>query len=191
MATKKKAKKASKRAAKKHAKGSTKKARVAPARKATRRPVKKPARAAARKATPAKKTAAARKPKKPAAKKTTAKKAAAKKPAATMRREDRAGHMDPRYAAELHARSRSDRPPRGPDSFVDKPRTGDTLVEELGEEYVKSANSGEYEAEDSQNQDVSEEVGGPFVQTTGDQEFARGTDASNPKGSTREPFPRT
>jgi hypothetical protein len=190
MATKKKAKKASKRAAKKHAKGSGKKARVAPARKAARRPARKPARVQARKARTASK-ATARKPKKHSAKKPAVKRAAAKKPAATMRREDRAGHLDPRYAAGLHARSRSDREPRGPDGFIDKPRASDTLVEELGEEYVKSANSGEYEAEDTQNQDVTEEVGGPFVQTSGDQEFARGTDASNPKGSTREPFPRT
>jgi len=99
--------------------------------------------------------------------------------------------MDPRYAAELRSRMRSERPPADPAGFIDGPRAKDDLVEELGEEFVATATSGEYEGEDAQNQYVSEERGGPFVETTANQEFARGTDASNPKGSTREPFPRT
>ena len=56
---------------------------------------------------------------------------------------------------------------------------------------VATATTGEYEAEDVREQDVPEEVGGPFVETTGGEEFAHGTDASNPKGASREPFPRT
>jgi len=106
-----------------------------------------------------------------------------------LRREDRPGHLDPRYAAEL--RSRSDRPPADPKSFLSRNRSKDDLVEELGEEFVGTATSGEYEGEDAQNQYVTEERGGPFVETTGGQEFAGGTDPSNPKGATREPFPRT
>ena len=129
--------------------------------------------------------ASAQPPKRASAQKATARKLAA--PA--MRREDRAGHLDPRYAAEL--RSRSDHEPAGPAGFISRPRAKDDLVEGLAEEFVSSANSGEYGAEDTENQDVPEEVGGPFVETTDRQEFARGTDASNPKGATREPFPRT
>ena len=38
---------------------------------------------------------------------------------------------------------------------------------------------------------MSEEIGGPFVETTAGQEFADEPDASNPPGATREPFPKT
>ena len=41
------------------------------------------------------------------------------------------------------------------------------------------------------DQVVEEEQGGPFVETNGAQEFAPGTDASNPKSAKREPFPTT
>jgi hypothetical protein len=54
-----------------------------------------------------------------------------------------------------------------------------------------TATSGEDEGEDVANQDVPEELGGPFVVTDADTEFAQGTDASNPRGAKREPFPRT
>lgn len=201
MATKKKAKPAK----------SAKKARKpAPAKKAARHvrvAAKKPAAKPGKRAKRAKRATGAVAAKKPIAKKAPAKKAAAKKATATakkpsrpvvapqvrakplLRREDRAGHLDPRYVAEL--RSRSDRPPADPKSFLSRNRSKDDLVEELGEEFVGTATSGEYEGEDAQNQYVTEERGGPFVETTGGQEFAGGTDPSNPKGATREPFPRT
>lgn len=155
----------------------------APARTATAKPARKakPRRAAVR----AKKKSAAGKGAAP--KKASARSAARAKP--LRRREDRAGHLDPRYVAEL--RSRSNYPPSDPDGFITRPRATDGLVEELGEEYVASATAGESGAQEMQNQDVPEEVGGPFVHTTGAQEFAGGTDASNPKNATREPFPRT
>ena len=35
------------------------------------------------------------------------------------------------------------------------------------------------------------EVGGPFVVTTGGEEFAEGTDESNPEDAEAEPFPKT
>ena len=41
------------------------------------------------------------------------------------------------------------------------------------------------------DQVVPEEQGGPFVQTNAGQEFGYETDASNPKGAKREPFPTT
>lgn len=70
-------------------------------------------------------------------------------------------------------------------------RSNDALAEELGEEWVQTATSGEDEAEERFSQEVPEDRGGPFVVTTGGQEFAEGVDESNPKGSKREPFPRT
>ena len=106
-----------------------------------------------------------------------------------IRRRDGAGHLDPKYAAEL--RARIGRPEREPQSFVAGSRSRDDLVEELGEEVIETATSGEYEGQDALNREVPEETGGPFVNTTGAQEFAHGTDASNPKGAKREPFPTT
>jgi hypothetical protein len=67
----------------------------------------------------------------------------------------------------------------------------DDLAEELGEEFVESATSGEQAAEDMRDEEVPEESGGPFVETSGNSEFAYGTDASNPKDAERDPFPTT
>ena len=39
----------------------------------------------------------------------------------------------------------------------------DDLAEELGEESVEAATSGQYQAEDNLNAEVPEETGGPFV----------------------------
>ena len=67
----------------------------------------------------------------------------------------------------------------------------DDLAERLGEEFVASATSGEQAAEDMRDEEVPEESGGPFVETSGASEFAYGTDASNPKDAERAPFPTT
>ncbi len=67
----------------------------------------------------------------------------------------------------------------------------DDLAEELGEEFVQSATSGEQAAQDIRDEEVPEESGGPFVETSGRSEFAYGTDASNPKDAERAPFPTT
>ncbi|MBK7857252.1 MAG: hypothetical protein IPJ65_01255 [Archangiaceae bacterium] len=56
----------------------------------------------------------------------------------------------------------------------------DELGRELGEEYVRSVTSGEHAADDMRDEEVTEEHGGPFVTTTAGQEFAEGTDESNP-----------
>ena len=124
--------------------------------------------------------------KKAAAKKAPAKKAA-KKPAA--RRQDRAGHLDPKYAKDLRklsGRSRDDDA-----AFIRGNRARDDLAEELAEEAVAAMTSGEDALGDDLQAEVSEEVGGPFVRSSGKKEFARGTDRSNPRGAKREPFPRT
>lgn len=115
-----------------------------------------------------------------------AKKPAKKKPIA---RRDGSGHMNAKYARELRARS-------GPSekedtrAFLKGSRSTDDLAEQLGEEVVGKANSGEDEAEDVADQFVDEEVGGPFVESTAGKEFGFDTDASNPKGADREPFPK-
>ncbi len=51
--------------------------------------------------------------------------------------------------------------------------------------------SGEDEGTELRDKFVSEEVGGPFVTTTRGEEVSDEPDESNPKGSTREPFPKT
>lgn len=66
----------------------------------------------------------------------------------------------------------------------------DDLAEELGEEVVASATSGENSEEDRLQEEVDEDEGGPFVVTSGSEEFADDVDASNPVDATREPFPR-
>ena len=65
----------------------------------------------------------------------------------------------------------------------------DDLAEELGEEFVITATSGEQAAEDLRNQDVPEEVGGPFVETSARTEFAYGSDPSNPQDAEPSAFP--
>jgi hypothetical protein len=110
------------------------------------------------------------------------------KPMPVFRREH-GGHLDPKYARDLLAQS-GGRPDEGMD-FLEGSRGRDDHAEGLGEEFVEEVTSGENEGADLQDREVPEERGGPFVVTTGATEFASGTDASNPKGSKREPFPRT
>jgi hypothetical protein len=141
--------------------------------------------------------------KKAVAKKSTGKKLVAKKPSggkvrpkvnakakpakpatATVRRRDGTGHLDPKYAAEL--RALVDRPKDDDRAFP-----SDALSQELGEEFVETVTSGEDEGTEIRDKRVTEELGGPFTVTSGGTEFASGVDPSNPKRSTREPFPRT
>jgi len=184
MATKKKAKKAAKKSTARARKAAP--ARKAAAAKATKRPV---ARAAARKPAKVKAKARATKAKVKVKAKAKPKAAKAKLVAKAVVRRDRPGHIDPKYGREL--RKLSEPPEADPESFFGGPHAKDDLSEEMGEEVVATATTGEYEAEDVREQDVPEEVGGPFVETTGREEFGHGTDPSNPKSATREPFPRT
>ena len=94
--------------------------------------------------------------------------------------------LEPVHAETGHART-----PDDARAFLGRARSKDALSEQLGEEVVETATSGEDEGEDVFNQSVPEDAGGPFVETTGSTEFAHGTDASNIKGATREPFPKT
>ena len=178
-----KAKKLSAKAAPAKAKAAAAKAKAAAA--------KAKAAAAKAKAAPAKAKAAPAKAAK--AKAATAKAATAK--AATAKaapRRDATGHLNPKYAAELRARSRESREDHGnDDAFLRKSRAHDTLAEELGEDAVATMTSGEDQSERLQDQEVEEERGGPFVHTSAREEYARGTDKSNPRDATREPFPTT
>jgi hypothetical protein len=108
-----------------------------------------------------------------------------------LRRRDATGHLDPDYEAKLRAQTGHAREPGDDRAFLKGPRSNDPLSEQLGEEVVATATSGEDESEDVFNQEVPEDSGGPFVETSGNTEFAHGTDASNIKGATREPFPKT
>jgi hypothetical protein len=161
----------------------------------TARPVARAKKVAARRAN-AKRGAA----RKPAARRVAKPKATGKKSpkglptsgarAAAVRRRDRPGHIDPDYAEEL--REQSGTRDNEPLAFIERPRSqSDDLAEERAEEVIEKATSGEDDAEDMLDQVVPEEQGGPFVQTNAGQEFGYETDASNPKGAKREPFPTT
>ena len=105
-------------------------------------------------------------------------------------RRDGSGRLDPKYARDLRALSRENNGDDDNRAFFKTPRSGDTLAEELGEEAVETMTSGEDQGDRLMDEQVDEERGGPFV-NTGGEEFARGTDRSNPADATREPFPRT
>ncbi len=109
-----------------------------------------------------------------------------------IKRRDATGHLDPKYAAELRARSVEGKTTDDDRAFLNGPRSNEPLAESFGEQFVESVTTGESEAERSTSEEVTaDEVGGPFIVTSGKTEFAQGTDASNPKGALREPFPRT
>jgi hypothetical protein len=133
----------------------------------------------------AKRRVASKKVARKAASKPAKKRARRRKP---VRRQDRAGHLDPMYAKQLRSRSGPRDRDEPPDAFK---FSDDDVAEELGQEVVGKATTGEDEGEEDANEDFVEEVGGPFVVTTGRDEFAEGTDESNPYDAEREPFPTT
>jgi len=105
-----------------------------------------------------------------------------------------AGHLDGVYEAELRTRVH-DRAQNRHDSagraFVSGTSSTDSSAEDSAEEFVMTVTSGVDGGESGQDEESTEERGGPFLETSGDAEFAYGTDESNPTGATREPFPRT
>lgn len=108
-----------------------------------------------------------------------------------VRRRDGTGHLDPAYEAALLAESGQSRDPDDARAFLGRARSPEALSEQLGEEFVETVTGAQDEGEEVFNQIVPEESGGPFVETDARTEFAHGTDASNIKGATREPFPKT
>lgn len=112
-------------------------------------------------------------------------------PAAPLHRSDGAGHLDPHYAAGLHARSQESARPKEIGGYSQKALHHDATAERAGESFIETATSGEDSEPDVVDGVVIEDEGGPFVETTGEAEFATGTDESNPPEAFREPFPMT
>src|SRR5688572_26888410 len=72
------------------------------------------------------------------------------------------------------------------DAFLPDPEDGparapDDLAERLAEDYLRAATTGENIEEQAGDEVVPEEYGGPFVETSGADEFAMGADESNPE----------
>jgi hypothetical protein len=127
-------------------------------------------------------------PKKKVAAKARVKKASdgTKKPSAERKRllaEERALERDVDNAPETNRLSES--PEYIPEAM------NDSLAEELGEGAVASAVSGDQEDENIRDEDVPEEEGGPFVNTSAEQQFAGGIDGSNPEDAEPAAFPTT
>ncbi|MBI2393490.1 MAG: hypothetical protein HYV09_28170 [Deltaproteobacteria bacterium] len=81
------------------------------------------------------------------------------------------------------------------DAFLPDPNGGparapDDLAELLSEEYLAAATSGEEQGEKERNQIVPEELGGPFIQSSSEEELADDVDEMNPLDAEVEPFPR-
>jgi len=58
--------------------------------------------------------------------------------------------------------------------------TNDSLAQELAEDFLESATSADHIAEETRSALVSEEIGGPFLENDGEEEFADDIDESNP-----------
>ncbi len=159
-------------------------------RKAAKRPVaRKPKKAAAKATRPAKAT-----------RKTAVKKGAARtKRVASVRRgatplPRRPPPSGPQPTNGVHKRlgARKD----GASAFLPDPtaighrRVRDDFAEGLGEEFVAVVTSGEAVI-DERDATLPEEDGGPFITSSADREYARGTDESNPEDAEREAFPTT
>ena len=99
--------------------------------------------------------------------------------------------MNPKHAQRLLDLAREGQVSETNAAFIDVPKTRDDLAEELAEAAVTSMTTGEDQLGDDLEGVVAEESGGPFVETSGNTEFASGTDESNIPEATREPFPKT
>ncbi len=76
-----------------------------------------------------------------------------------------------------------------PDSDHGKIVVKDALSAELVEEFVANATSGEKQGQSIRGALVTEELGGPFVESSGANEFAEDEDESNPLGTEPAAFP--
>lgn len=77
-----------------------------------------------------------------------------------------------------------------PDPGKGPPRVPDELAESLGEEFVEAATTGEDPDEEVLDATFSEEIGGPFIETTESEELGRSIDDANPSDAESEPLPR-
>jgi len=76
-----------------------------------------------------------------------------------------------------------------PDPGDGPAHVNDDLAQELAEEFLTAATSGEEVAPDALDADVPEDIGGPFQTSRAGDEFAYDTDASNPEDALRESQP--
>ena len=67
--------------------------------------------------------------------------------------------------------------------------SADDLAESLAEDFLQAATSGEGADEAAVDEVVPEELGGPVRRTSAADEFASGTDESNPPDAEAEPLP--
>jgi hypothetical protein len=80
-------------------------------------------------------------------------------------------------------------------AFIPDPEGGpaiidDDLAQSMAEEFVENATTGQGIEKEALDADVSEEIGGPFVETSAAEELSFGADASNPPETIPEPVPR-
>lgn len=80
------------------------------------------------------------------------------------------------------------------EAFVHDPHGGpahskEQLGETLAEEFLQSATSAQEVSEEVRDALVPEELGGPFVQHSADEEFADDVDEANPVEAQRAAFP--
>jgi hypothetical protein len=107
------------------------------------------------------------------------------------RRVSKSTSQAPRPAPHRHQRSDDG------NAFIPDPEDGpahtrDVLAESLAEDYLQGATSGGEPMAEEQNDMVTpEELGGPFVETSARDEFADGTDESNPIDAERAALPLT
>jgi len=76
-----------------------------------------------------------------------------------------------------------------PDPGDGPARAPDDLAETLAEDFLQSATTGSDVDDEVMNQVVSEEIGGPFVETSSSEEFANDIDESNPEDAIPEGRP--
>jgi hypothetical protein len=107
-----------------------------------------------------------------------------------LQRRDATGHLDPKYAADLRVRSLESANGDQGTAFLARSKSSDALASALGEEFVEAATGGEDARLDDFDERTPEDDGGPFIVTSARDEFGHGRDPSNPKGATREPFPK-
>jgi hypothetical protein len=80
------------------------------------------------------------------------------------------------------------------DAFLPDPESGpalasDDLAEEVAEGFLQSATSGQEAGGEIANEESPYEIGGPFVETTLEQEIGFSTDAQNPRDAEPAAFP--
>jgi hypothetical protein len=99
------------------------------------------------------------------------------------------GHRKP-PKAKPRARPAPAAEPERRHELSEKTRDGvDAMGTELAQAWVENATGADDAFREHRDEQTVEELGGPFIITRGETEFASGTDASNPIDAEREAFP--